>query len=300
MTVYKQRFHRWNFFHMYRLADDLGYLFFAWRLGRHELITKLFVVAEVYDTVLYIMRPFLWPMTLISDPRLGFAMIGTVMGIYGVGTVVFNAMHLRRMVAWSVLPAYFGMKLAMLFIDTASVYYSLVAYAKFFAKRHPRVTQDHKALEAAATAAAAAVEGGLDPATAVVSQLLVRSMSALSAMSASSAGSTTALLQPPASATAAPTVFEWNGDSTPFRKRGEEVVVETAELQGPYGNPCLGIINESQETLVVEERAAEVVRASGLEMDPDAVVAAPFVLEKGGGDVDDWGGEQVSGFVFLR
>ena len=259
---------------MYRLVDDFGYLFFAWRLGWYEIVTKIFVIAEIYDTLLYVLRPFLWPMTLIWDPKLGFAMIGVILAIYSVGSVAFNAIHLKRknaMVAWNVFPAYFGMKFFMVFCDTASVYYSMVAYAKFFAKRHPRVTQDHKALEAAQKL----IQEAEQKAEASNAPPLLKNMSEIST---SSVGSSIGLLSP-ASPASTNTLFEW-GDSTPFKKVNKEVVVQTTELQHPYMNPQLGVIDESQETLVIVEKSGEMARASGVEMHPEATLSAPCVLQE--------------------
>ena len=293
MTIYKQRFHRWNFFHMYRLTDDFNYLFFAWRLGWYEIVTKIFVIAEIYDTILYVLRPFLWPMTLISDPKLGFAMIGVITAIYGVGTVAFNAIHLKRknaMVSWNVFIPYFAMKLAMIFIDTASVYYSLFAYAKFFAKRHPRVTQDRKALEAAQKL----IQEAEKNAEVSKAPSLLRK---LSVVSTSSTGSSSALLQP-ASPASTPTLFDWS-DSIPFKKGSKEVVVRATEVQHPYLNPHLGVISESQETLVIDETEVDMARASGVEMHPEGTFSAPCVLQEKQ-YADGWPESPFSSPTFVR
>jgi hypothetical protein len=79
-------------------------------------------------------------------------MTAALVGVYVLGIVFFNAVHLRRknaMVAWKVLPSYFLMKLALTFVNTVSVYYSIYAYAAFFSRRHPRVTENYPALVAA-------------------------------------------------------------------------------------------------------------------------------------------------------
>jgi hypothetical protein len=51
MTVFKQRFHRWNFFFVNGIAYDLGYILFSWKLGLWEIPTKLFVFQEVSPTL---------------------------------------------------------------------------------------------------------------------------------------------------------------------------------------------------------------------------------------------------------
>jgi hypothetical protein len=127
-------------------------LLFAWRLGRYELITKLFVLAEVYGTFIFFSRPFMLPIALIVQPKMVGMMSAALMSVYILGIVFFNAVHLRRkkeMVAWRVVPVYFMMKIALTFVNTISVYYSLYAYAGFFSRRHPRVTENYPALVAA-------------------------------------------------------------------------------------------------------------------------------------------------------
>lgn len=47
MTVFKQRFLRWNFFFVNGLWYDLSYIFANWRLGWWEIGAKLFVFQEV-------------------------------------------------------------------------------------------------------------------------------------------------------------------------------------------------------------------------------------------------------------
>jgi len=148
MTVWKQRFYRWNFFYVYRIRDDLHYLFFAWRLGRYELVTKLYVLYEVYASLTYTLRPFMLPIAYVVEPKLTAVMTVSLMGVYIVGVCFFNAWHLRRkkeMVAWKVIPAYFAMKFALLFVNTLSVYYALYAYAEYFSVRHPRVVENFQA-----------------------------------------------------------------------------------------------------------------------------------------------------------
>lgn len=141
-----------NFFYLYRLREDLNYLFFAWRLGRYELVTKLFILAEVYETFIYASRPFALPIALIVAPKIVGAVMGGLLAVYVLGAIFFNAVHLRRkkaMVAWKILPIYFMMKMALTVVSTLSVYYSLYAYAAFFSRRHPRVTENYPALMAA-------------------------------------------------------------------------------------------------------------------------------------------------------
>jgi hypothetical protein len=126
-------------------------MFFAWRLGWRELITKVFVFEEVYSTIIYIMRPIMLPIMLVAAWKITLIATFGLLGVYILGFIFFNSFHLRRkgeMVAWKILPVYFGMKMALVFVDTASVYYSLYAYAKFFSVTHSRVVDKYEALDA--------------------------------------------------------------------------------------------------------------------------------------------------------
>lgn len=47
MTVFKQRFQRWNFFFVSGLYFNIHYILFSWKLGIWELGAKIFVFQEV-------------------------------------------------------------------------------------------------------------------------------------------------------------------------------------------------------------------------------------------------------------
>jgi len=47
MTVFKQRFKRWNFFLVSSVYYNTSYLLVSWKLGFRELSTKIFVFKEV-------------------------------------------------------------------------------------------------------------------------------------------------------------------------------------------------------------------------------------------------------------
>jgi hypothetical protein len=94
------------------------------------------------------------PISLIVQPKMVAIITAGLMGMYILAVVFFNAVHLRRkkeMVSWKVIPVYFLMKMALTFVNTLSVYYSFYAYADFFSRRHPRVTENFPALMAAKT-----------------------------------------------------------------------------------------------------------------------------------------------------
>lgn len=92
------------------------------------------------------------PISLVVQPKMVGIMTASLVGVYILAVIFFNAVHLRRkkeMVSWKIIPVYFLMKTALTFVNTLSVYYSLYAYADFFSRRHPRVTENYPALMAA-------------------------------------------------------------------------------------------------------------------------------------------------------
>ena len=150
MTVWKQRFYRWNFFFLYRLINDIPYLLFAWRLGWREIIVKFYVFAEVYSTLLWLSRPFVLPIMFATSWKITLLATGILTLVYIVAVVFFNAFHLRRkgeMVRWQAIPVYFAMKVALVFVNTVSIYHALYAYTKFFSVRHFRVVDNRQVLD---------------------------------------------------------------------------------------------------------------------------------------------------------
>ncbi|GIJ90897.1 hypothetical protein Asppvi_009862 [Aspergillus pseudoviridinutans] len=149
-TVFKQRFLRWNFFVANGLWYNLSYLFASWKLGRWEFATKLLVMQEIYETVLYILTPFTLPISFIVRPEFCIALIMATLGLYLLHVIIFNEVHLRlkkERICWKVVLGYYmPYKLLMTLTNVASCYWSLVKYARYFARRHPKLTEDHKAV----------------------------------------------------------------------------------------------------------------------------------------------------------
>ncbi|GAQ12131.1 hypothetical protein ALT_9452 [Aspergillus lentulus] len=149
-TVFKQRFLRWNFFVANGLWYNLSYLFTSWKLGRWEFATKLLVMQEIYETVLYILTPFTLPISFIVRPEFCIALIMATLGLYLLHIIIFNEVHLRlknERICWKVVLGYYmPYKLLMTLTNVASCYWSLVKYARYFARRHPKLTEDHKAV----------------------------------------------------------------------------------------------------------------------------------------------------------
>ena len=88
MTVFKQRFYRWNFFFVNGLWYNLRYVIMSWKLGVWEFGAKLFVLQEVYETLLYLLAPFVLPIPLIVQPAFcGYLLAGTF-GLYWLNALV--------------------------------------------------------------------------------------------------------------------------------------------------------------------------------------------------------------------
>jgi hypothetical protein len=71
--------------------------------------------------------------------------------MYLVNVIIFNEIHLRHKgerLGWVCLYVYYlPYKITLTFINVASCYWSLWKYARYFAKRHPKVVEDAKAVE---------------------------------------------------------------------------------------------------------------------------------------------------------
>ena len=149
MTIWKQRFFRWNFFFVSGIYYDMAYFLCNWKLGWWEIGAKIFVFQEVYETLLYLLAPFVLPISFYVRPAFsGYLYAATIM-LYLVNVVIFNYVHLRsrhESVSVLCLLYYIPYKIVLTFVNTASCYYSIYKYAKYFAKRHPKVIEDEKAV----------------------------------------------------------------------------------------------------------------------------------------------------------
>lgn len=151
MTVFKQRFMRWNFFFVNGMYYNMHYILTSWKLGWWEIGAKIFVFQEVYETLLYLFTPFILPISFLVAPAFcGYLLAGTVV-LYLANVVIFNEVHLRmrnERIGWDVLLLYYmPYKLVLTLVNVASCYWSLYKYARYFAKRHPKVIEDEKAVE---------------------------------------------------------------------------------------------------------------------------------------------------------
>ncbi|OJJ67142.1 hypothetical protein ASPBRDRAFT_136569 [Aspergillus brasiliensis CBS 101740] len=149
-TVFKQRFMRWNFFLVNGLRYNVSYLLRSWKLGVYEIGTKLFVLQELYETVLAILAPFILPISLVVRPRFCIALIMATFALYLLNAIIFNEIHLRlkqeRVSLKIIIFYYMPYKIMIAMINVGSNYWSLYKYARYFAKRRPKLTEDHKAV----------------------------------------------------------------------------------------------------------------------------------------------------------
>jgi len=71
--------------------------------------------------------------------------------MYLINVIIFNEVHLRKKnerVGWVLMYVYYlPYKIVLTFVNVASCYWSLYKYARYFAKRHPKVIEDEKAVE---------------------------------------------------------------------------------------------------------------------------------------------------------
>ena len=151
MTIFKQRFKRWNFFFVNGMYYNMAYIFGSWKLGWWEIGAKIFVFQEVYETLLYLISPFILPISFIVRPSFAGILLAATIGMYLLNTVLFNEVHLRRKnerLGWVLVYVYYlPYKIVLTVVNVASCYWSLYKYARYFAKRHPKVIEDEKAVE---------------------------------------------------------------------------------------------------------------------------------------------------------
>ncbi|KAI5209693.1 hypothetical protein E4T38_02375 [Aureobasidium subglaciale] len=150
MTVFKQRFLRWNFFFVNGMYYNLHYILFSWELGWWELGTKLFVFQEIYETLLYLATPIVVPISLAVRPQFFFELMALTFVLYMTNAIIFNELHLRRknekVPQKCVWFYYMPYKLILTFVNVASCYYAIYKYATYFANRHPKIIEDEKAV----------------------------------------------------------------------------------------------------------------------------------------------------------
>lgn len=127
MTVYKQRFFRWNFFFVSGMWYDLDYIIRSWKLGWWELGAKIFVFQEIYETLVYLITPFALPIAFYVNPVFTGYMTGVTIVMYYIAAAIFNEYSLRRknaQVNWKVVYLYYTpYKFVLYFMNVISCYW---------------------------------------------------------------------------------------------------------------------------------------------------------------------------------
>ncbi|KAK5727941.1 hypothetical protein LTR17_012364 [Elasticomyces elasticus] len=151
MTIFKQRFYRWNFFFVNGMYYNMKYILTSRKLGFWEIGAKLFVWQEVYETLLYLLAPFVLPISLIVRPAFCGYLTAATFVLYYLNVTIFNEIHLRlrnERIGFVALYIYYApYKIALTGINILSCYWALYKYARYFAKKHPKVIEDEKAVE---------------------------------------------------------------------------------------------------------------------------------------------------------
>ena len=151
MTIFKQRFYRWNFFFVNGMYYNTAYILGSWKLGFWELGAKLFVFQEVYETLLYLFTPFVLPISIIVRPNFFAYLFAGTFVLYFANAIILNELHLRlkkeRVGSMCLYLYYMPYKIVLTFINVGSCYYSLYKYARYFARRHPKIVEDEKAVD---------------------------------------------------------------------------------------------------------------------------------------------------------
>ncbi|KAI4259005.1 MAG: hypothetical protein L6R42_004805, partial [Xanthoria sp. 1 TBL-2021] len=140
----------WNYFFVTGMYYDMSYILCDWKLGWWEIGAKIFVFQEVYETLLYLLAPFVIPISFATRPAFSSYLYAATITMYAVNALIFNYVHLRsrkQTVPFKAFLYYNLFKWVLGFVNIASCYYAIWTYATYFAKRHPKVIEDDKAVE---------------------------------------------------------------------------------------------------------------------------------------------------------
>lgn len=83
--------------------------------------------AQVYETLLYLMTPFILPISFYVRPSFSGILLGATIIMYLANTIIFNEVHLRRKgerIGWfTVYVYYLPYKLVLTVVNVASCYW---------------------------------------------------------------------------------------------------------------------------------------------------------------------------------
>lgn len=69
---------------------DMSYILCDWKLGWWEIGAKIFVFQEVYETLLYLLAPFVIPISFATRPVFSSYLYAATITMYAVNALVFN------------------------------------------------------------------------------------------------------------------------------------------------------------------------------------------------------------------
>jgi len=86
----------------------------------------LFVLQEVYETLLYLMAPFIVPISFVTNPFFSAILMGVTLAIYLVNALIFNYVHLalkKERVTVMCLLYYMPYKFVLSIVNILSCYW---------------------------------------------------------------------------------------------------------------------------------------------------------------------------------
>lgn len=81
---------QWNYFFVTGMYYDLIYILFDWKLGWWEIGAKIFVFQEIYETMLYLLAPFVIPISFATRPAFAGEIYLATIAMYALNALIFN------------------------------------------------------------------------------------------------------------------------------------------------------------------------------------------------------------------
>lgn len=75
---------------------DMSYILLDWKLGWWEIGAKIFVFQEIYETLLYLLAPFVIPISFATRPVFSSYLYAATITMYAVNALIFNYVSLAR------------------------------------------------------------------------------------------------------------------------------------------------------------------------------------------------------------
>nr|OQO25518.1 hypothetical protein B0A51_04722 [Rachicladosporium sp. CCFEE 5018] len=150
MTIFKQRFYRWNFFFVNGMYYNMAYMLGSWKLGWWELGAKLFVGQEVYETLLYLLAPFMLPISLVVRPAFCAYLTLATFALHFVNVTVghFSIIYTKLLLTCGQIFNEVHLRLRNERLGFMAVYVYYMPYKGILTgSRHPKIIEAEKAVE---------------------------------------------------------------------------------------------------------------------------------------------------------